>query len=53
MSSLTSQLFRLARLSATAGALSSGRPDRIVRRASNIVIGRALARAGFWKAVWK
>jgi hypothetical protein len=51
--SVTSMLFEAARLSATAGALSSGRPDRIARRASNIVIGRALAKAGFWKAVWK
>jgi hypothetical protein len=50
--SLTSQLFRAARLSATVGALASGDPKRISRRARNVVVGRTLAKAGVWKLLW-
>lgn len=50
---LTSTLYKLARLSATAKALSSGDPKRIARRATNIAVGRALARAGFWRKLWR
>lgn len=50
--SLTSMLFRAARLSATLGAVASGHPRRIVRRARNLATGRLLARAGVWRALW-
>jgi hypothetical protein len=50
MSSLTSQLFRAARLSATAKAVSSGKP---LRRAKNIAVGRALGQAGVWRRLWR
>jgi hypothetical protein len=44
MTSLTTGLYRLARLSATARAVRKGRAGR---RAKSIVLGRALGRAGF------
>jgi hypothetical protein len=50
--SLTSSLFRAARLSATARAVASGRPSRIARRARNVAVGRALARTGVWQRLW-
>jgi len=46
-------LFRIARTAATVSAIASGHPRRIVRRAKNIVVGRALRRAGFWRTLWK
>jgi hypothetical protein len=51
--SLTSFLFRLARLSADARALGSGRPRHVARRAKNRLLGRGLARAGFWRRLWR
>jgi hypothetical protein len=51
--SLSRNLYRAARLARTAEAIESGNPRRIRRRAKNIVIGRALARAGFWRSLWK
>lgn len=48
---LTSTLYRLARTSATLRALRS--PRHAVRRAKNIVVGRTLARLGFWRFLWK
>ena len=51
--SITSFLFRLARLSADAKAVSSGDPKRIGRRAKNKLIGRALGRGGVWRRLWK
>lgn len=51
--SLTSALYRAARLSADARALSSGDPKRIARRAKNKIVGRALARAGLWRFLWR
>jgi hypothetical protein len=50
---LTSQLYRAARLSATVSAVASGKPRRVARRAKNIVVGRALARAGVWRRLWR
>ncbi len=50
--SLTSWLYRLARLSADARAVSSGDPTRIGRRVKNRVVGRALRRAGIWRLLW-
>jgi hypothetical protein len=51
--SLSSQLYRSARLSRTLEALQSGNPQKVRRRAKNIVLGRALARAGFWNRLWR
>ena len=50
---LTRFLFRAARLSATAAAVTSAKPRRIARRAKNATVGRVLARSGFWRALWK
>jgi hypothetical protein len=44
--------YRAARLSRDVEAVSSGNPERIARRAKNKVIGRMLARAGFWRWLW-
>ena len=51
--SLTSQLYHLARTTNTLETLLSGNPNRIARRAKNIIIGRALGRAGLWRALWR
>lgn len=48
--SLTSSLYRAARVSATGRAISTGRTGRRVR---NVAIGRALGRAGFWSRLWR
>ncbi len=50
--SLTSQLFRAARLSATARAVASGDPRKVARRAKNVAVGRALGRASVWRKLW-
>ena len=47
---LTSQLYRAARLSATGRAIRTG---HVPRRAKNIIVGRALGRAGVWRWLWK
>jgi hypothetical protein len=50
MKSLTSQLYRAARLSATGRSVRTGHTGR---RAKNIILGRALGRAGVWRRLWK
>jgi len=50
---LVSSLYRVARTANTISAMSSGNPGRMGRRASNIIIGRSLARAGVWRALWR
>jgi hypothetical protein len=47
---LTSVLYRAARASATGRAIRTGNARR---RAKNIVVGRALGRAGVWRKLWK
>lgn len=49
--SLTRNLYRLARISNNVNAFTS--PKRAPRRAKNIVVGKALARAGFWRSLWR
>jgi hypothetical protein len=49
--SLTSTLYRLARTSATVRALRS--PRTASRRAKNVIVGRMLAKAGFWRRLWR
>jgi hypothetical protein len=51
--SLTSQLYRAARISNNVRAVASGNPRRIARRGVNVAKGRALGRAGFWSWLWK
>ena len=51
--SITSWLFKLARLSADAKAISSGNPKKIARRGKNKVVGRLLGRGGLWRWLWK
>jgi hypothetical protein len=51
--SLSSQLFRTARAVDTISAVASGNPRRAERRAKNIVLGRALGRAGVWRRLWR
>jgi muconolactone delta-isomerase len=49
--SLTSTLFKLARLSADARALRS--PASAARRVKNKAVGRLLARGGIWRRLWR
>jgi hypothetical protein len=49
-SSLTSMLYKAARLSASGRAVRKG---YIPRRAKNIVVGRTLGRAGVWRRLWR
>jgi len=51
--SFTSTLYRAARLSNNISAVASGHPQRIARRAKNVVVGRALGRAGVWRRLWR
>lgn len=45
-------LYQLARGVQSAKVIASGDPRRIARRGKNIVVGRALARAGIWRKLW-
>lgn len=51
--SFTSQLYRAARLSNNARAIASGDPTHTARRAKNVVLGRALGKAGVWRRLGK
>jgi hypothetical protein len=51
--SITSDLYRAARLSNDLETLSSGDPKRVARRARNIAKGSLLAKAGFWRWLWR
>jgi hypothetical protein len=53
MSTLRRNTYRFARLLGDAEALASGKPDRVLRRAKNKLLGRALGSGGFWRALWK
>ena len=44
----TSQLYRTARLS-NVGAVASGHPKRIAKRATNIAVSRTLAKTDVWR----
>ena len=51
--SFTGRLYRAARISNNLGALASGNPRRVARRARNVTLGRALGRAGLWRRLWR
>lgn len=51
--SLSSQLFRAARIADDLEAAGSGKPKRVTRRAKNVVLGRTLRRAGVWRRLWR
>jgi muconolactone delta-isomerase len=51
--SLSSQLFRAARIADDVEAAESGNPRRMTNRAKNVVVGRELRRSGFWRALWR
>ena len=48
---LTRLLYRAARVSNDVSAATH--PKRARRRAKNVIIGRALGRAGVWRRLWK
>ncbi len=50
--SLVSQMYRAARLTNDVSTLASMNPHRIARRARNKIVGRAIGRAGIWRALW-
>jgi hypothetical protein len=50
---LARSLYRAARIANNAETLASGNPKRIRRRAKNIIVGRALGRAGIWRRLWR
>ena len=50
---LSSQLLRAARIADDVEAVESGDPKRIARRAKNVLLGRALARVGVWRRLWR
>jgi hypothetical protein len=47
---LTSELFRLARASATGRSVRTG---NVGRRAKNVALGRTLGKAGVWRRLWR
>ncbi len=49
-SSMSSMLYRAARLSASGRAVRKGYTGR---RAKNIIIGRTLGHAGVWRRLWR
>lgn len=49
---LVSSMYRAARTANTVSAIASGNPRRMGRRAGNIIVGRSLARAGFWRMLF-
>ena len=51
-SSFVSSMYRAARLANDVSVIASGNPNRIMRRAKNKIIGRAMARAGLWRTLF-
>jgi len=55
--SLSSRAFEFARLTRNAEAveesLEEGSARPVERRARNVIVGRALARAGVWRRLWR
>jgi muconolactone delta-isomerase len=53
LNSLARIRYRASRTSRDLKALSTGNWRRIVRRAKNKVVGRALARSGMFRRLWR
>ncbi|WP_249009264.1 hypothetical protein [Conexibacter sp. DBS9H8] len=57
LSGHSSDLYRAARLSSDVHAaqrsLETGDPTYAARRAKNVVVGRALGKAGVWRKLWR
>ena len=51
--SLSSQLFRAARITDDAEAVATGKPRRMVMRGKNILVGRSLGKLGVWRRLWR
>lgn len=51
--SFVSHMYRAARLANDVSTLASGDPHRMARRAKNKIVGRAMGRAGIWRALWR
>jgi hypothetical protein len=51
--SLSSQLFRAARITDDIEAAASGNPKRMERRAKNVVLGRTIGKLGGWRRLWR
>jgi hypothetical protein len=49
---IDSYLYKGSRTARDIEILLSGNPYRIIRRIKNKIIGRVLARIGFWKLLW-
>lgn len=47
---VVSSMYRAARIANNISAVAN--PKRAPRRVKNIVVGRALGRAGVWKKLW-
>lgn len=52
ISSAREHLYLAARVLGDVAAVTSGSPRKVARRAANHGIGRALGRAGVWRALW-
>jgi hypothetical protein len=53
MSKVTRRLTQAQKVSRDADAVLSGDPKRLARRVTNRLLGRALAKAGFWRWLWR
>jgi hypothetical protein len=53
MSRFVRSLYRSARVANDIETVASGNPKRITRRAKNKLVGRTLARSGFWRLLWR
>jgi hypothetical protein len=53
MSRFVRSLYRSARVANDIETVASGNPKRITRRAKNKLVGRTLARSGFWRSLWR
>jgi hypothetical protein len=50
---ISSLLYRLSRASRDVEAVTSGDPEKVVRRGKDKIVGRILARVGFWRRLWR